>query len=246
MASILWWRSWHGAPMDHKWPVVAARAGVKVGVVSAVAWALFDYASQNEPRGSVTGFDEESYSVYSGFTQDEIHAVITAMTDKGIIETDGTLCNWAKRQPSREDNSSERVARYREMKRNVTQCNAEAEDVTLSSVSVSVSESLSNSVSLSESVSDSESKRPEIFTIYEHEIGALTPMIADELIDASGEYSDDWVADALRESARQNKRSWAYARAILKRRKADGGRVEKKPAVRKLRGPNDEIIEVEA
>lgn len=113
-------------------------------------------------------------------------------------------------------------------------------------VGAAASASASESVNASVSAFASESKRPEIFTIYEHEIGALTPMIADELIDASGEYSDDWVADALRESARQNKRSWAYARAILKRRKADGGRVEKKPATRKLRGPNDEIIEVEA
>ena len=113
-------------------------------------------------------------------------------------------------------------------------------------VGAAASASASESVNASASAFASESKRPEIFTIYEHEIGALTPMIADELIDASGEYSDDWVADALRESARQNKRSWAYARAILKRRKADGGRVEKKPATRVLRGPNDELIEVEA
>lgn len=125
MGNIQWWRSWHDAPMDHKWSVIAARSCVKAGIVSAIAWALMDYASQANPRGSVKGFDTEMYSVFSGFEEVEIVAVIQAMTDKGIIDEDGNLTNWKKRQPDREDDSSERVARFREMKRNVTQCNAE-------------------------------------------------------------------------------------------------------------------------
>ena len=107
-------------------------------------------------------------------------------------------------------------------------------------VAASASASVYESVNASESV-----KRPEIFGIYEQEIGALTSTIADDLINATEDYPEEWIADALKESARQNKRSWAYAKAILKRRKADGGRVEKKPATRTLRGPNDELIEVE-
>jgi hypothetical protein len=122
-----WWRSWHGAPMDHKWAVIAARSGAKVGVVSAIAWALMDYASQNEDRGSVLGFDVELYAVYSGFSEDEIEAVLRAMNDKHFIE-EGRLVNWEKRQPQREDNSRERVTRCREKKRSVTQCNASDTD----------------------------------------------------------------------------------------------------------------------
>ena len=109
--------------MDHKYPVIAAKAGVKVGVVSAVMWALLDYASQNEPRGSIDGFDVEIYAVYSGFSEDEVNSIIRVMGEKDII-TNGSLVNWEKRQPKREDNSSDRVTKYREMKRNVTQCNA--------------------------------------------------------------------------------------------------------------------------
>ena len=136
MSNIQWWRSWHGAPTDHKWAVIAARSKVKVGIVSAIAWALMDYASQNNERGSVSGFDIETYSVYSGFEEQEINAVIKAMNDKLMI-VDNMFTNWEKRQPKREDdNSSERVARHREMKRNVTQCNAKEEDVTISSSSL--------------------------------------------------------------------------------------------------------------
>lgn len=142
MTTLSWWRSWHGAPMDNKWPVIAARSGVKVGIVSAVAWALFDYASQHKDRGSVDGFDTEVYSVYSGFPEVEVVAVIQAMTDKGII-VDGKLVNWEKRQPKREDDSKDRVAKFRAKSKDVTQCNAEKESVTLSSVSVSLSSSVS-------------------------------------------------------------------------------------------------------
>lgn len=124
MSTFQWWRSWHDAPMDHKWAVIAARSGVKTGIVSAIAWALMDYASQQVERGTVEGFDTEMYAIYSGFDEVEIAAVIQAMTDKGIID-DGKLVNWKKRQPEREDNSTARVTKHREMKRDETQCNAE-------------------------------------------------------------------------------------------------------------------------
>ncbi|HPS48947.1 MAG TPA: hypothetical protein PKX37_10760 [Flexilinea sp.] len=111
-----WWRSWHGAPMDHKWAVIAARSGVKAGIVSAIAWELLDYASQNEDRGSIDGFDIEEYSIYSGFSEDEISAVINAMIDKGIIK-DNRFVNWGKRQPKSES-AIERNKKYRSMTKN--------------------------------------------------------------------------------------------------------------------------------
>lgn len=127
MGSISWWRSWHGAPTDHKWPVIAARSGVKVGVVSAIAWALLDYASQHKDRGSIEGFDTEEYAIYSGFSEEEIKAVMQAMSDKKII-VDGHFTNWEKRQPKREDDSRDRVRKFREVKRNVTHGNAPEEE----------------------------------------------------------------------------------------------------------------------
>lgn len=126
--TISWWRSWHNAPTDHKWAVIASRANVKTGIVSAIAWALFDYASQHVDRGSIKDFDVETYAVYSGFDDQEINAVIKAMCDKGIITNDSKLSNWDKRQPKREDYSTERVSRFRTMKRNETQCNAPDKD----------------------------------------------------------------------------------------------------------------------
>ena len=60
--------------------------------------------------------------------------------------------------------------------------------------------------------------RPNIFALYEQNIGLLTPMLADELRDAEKTYPAAWIEDAFREAVRQNARSWAYIRKILERR----------------------------
>ena len=138
--TIEWWRSWHGAPTDNKWLLIGRRAGVAPGIVSAIVWALFDYASQNNERGSIANFDTETYAEFSGFSETDITAVIEALHDKHIIDDKDHLTAWDKRQPKREDNSAERVREHRARrdvtrrnaeKQNVTQRNAEKQNVTL-------------------------------------------------------------------------------------------------------------------
>ncbi len=70
-------------------------------------------------------------------------------------------------------------------------------------------------------------ERPGIFTLYEQNIGPLTPMIADMLHDAESSYPEDWIADALRIAVENNKRNWRYVEAIL-RRWQEKGRDERK------------------
>jgi DnaD/phage-associated family protein len=67
---------------------------------------------------------------------------------------------------------------------------------------------------------------PNIFKLYEENIGPLTPMIADALKDAEGIYPPEWIADAMEQSVKLNKRSWKYIEAILRRWKEEG-RAEK-------------------
>ena len=66
------------------------------------------------------------------------------------------------------------------------------------------------------------SKRPNVFAVYEQEIGMITPLIAEELKAAESEYSQGWIEDAIREAARNGKRSWNYTRAILRRWEREG------------------------
>jgi DnaD/phage-associated family protein len=65
-------------------------------------------------------------------------------------------------------------------------------------------------------------QRPNIFRLYEENIGPLTPLIADALKDAEEAYSAEWVAETIDLAVRNNKRSWRYCEAILKRWKEEG------------------------
>jgi len=69
-------------------------------------------------------------------------------------------------------------------------------------------------------------ERPNIYKLYEENIGPLTAMIADKLKDAEETYSQEWLADAIERSVAQNVRKWNYIEAILKRWKEEG-RAEK-------------------
>jgi len=65
-------------------------------------------------------------------------------------------------------------------------------------------------------------ERPNVFKLYEENIGALTPLIADALKDAEELYSPEWIADSIELAVKNNKRSWRYCEAILKRWKEEG------------------------
>ena len=65
-------------------------------------------------------------------------------------------------------------------------------------------------------------EQPDIFTLYEQNIGMLTPMIADELREAEKLYPEDWIRDAIKEAVSLNKRNWRYIARILERWSAEG------------------------
>ena len=66
------------------------------------------------------------------------------------------------------------------------------------------------------------SERPNIFKLYEENIGPLTPLIADALKDAEQTYPPEWAAEALEIAVLKNKRNWKYVEAILRRWKEEG------------------------
>jgi DNA replication protein len=65
-------------------------------------------------------------------------------------------------------------------------------------------------------------ERRNIFKLYEENIGPLTPLIADALLDAEKTYSEEWVGEAIGLAVTNNKRNWKYCEAILKRWKEEG------------------------
>jgi len=65
-------------------------------------------------------------------------------------------------------------------------------------------------------------ERPNIFKLYEENIGPLTPLLADALKEAEQAYPPEWIAEALGEAIKNNKRNWKYVEAILRRWKEEG------------------------
>jgi DNA replication protein len=67
-----------------------------------------------------------------------------------------------------------------------------------------------------------EPERPNIFALYEQNVGLLQPIIAEELRDAEDTYPEEWIEDAFRIAAENNARNWRYIRSILERWANDG------------------------
>ena len=53
------------------------------------------------------------------------------------------------------------------------------------------------------------------FRLYENNIGLLTSIIRDKMLDAIDNYPNQWILDAINEAVVHNARSWAYIDKIL-------------------------------
>ncbi len=61
-----------------------------------------------------------------------------------------------------------------------------------------------------------------IFQLYEENIGAITPMMADILKQDEAEYPAEWLVEALQIAVKSNRRTWRYVQGILTRWKKEG------------------------
>lgn len=64
--------------------------------------------------------------------------------------------------------------------------------------------------------------RTNIYALYEDNIGLIGPQLAQYLQEAEDRYPERWIADAFAIAIRENKRSWSYISAILRRWAAEG------------------------
>ena len=64
--------------------------------------------------------------------------------------------------------------------------------------------------------------RSNIFTLYEENIGPVTPLLVDELREAETTYPWVWVQEAFREAVALRRRNWRYISRILERWAEEG------------------------
>lgn len=69
-------------------------------------------------------------------------------------------------------------------------------------------------------------KAPNIFELYEQNIGVITPMMVDILKDDETTYPAEWIKEAIQIAVTRNVRTWNYVQAILKRWQKEGYRDE--------------------
>ncbi|MEX1159130.1 MAG: DnaD domain protein [Thermomicrobiales bacterium] len=65
-------------------------------------------------------------------------------------------------------------------------------------------------------------ERPSVFTLYEQNVGLVTPIIADRLIEALERYPEAWVEEAIEEAVAYNRRNWRYIQRILENWASEG------------------------
>lgn len=73
-----------------------------------------------------------------------------------------------------------------------------------------------------EVAAETAAETPDIFSLYEENIGMLTPLIADELKEAEKLYPRQWIEDATKEAVALNKRNWRYIARILEHWSSEG------------------------
>ncbi|MYE78216.1 MAG: DnaD domain protein [Chloroflexi bacterium] len=64
--------------------------------------------------------------------------------------------------------------------------------------------------------------RPSLYALYEDNLGALTPMIAEAIGDAESTYPREWIEDAMRYAAQRNARNWRYVQKMLENWQQEG------------------------
>ncbi|MHB8575769.1 MAG: DnaD domain-containing protein [Dehalococcoidia bacterium] len=67
---------------------------------------------------------------------------------------------------------------------------------------------------------------PNIFLLYEENVGVISPLLAEQLAQAEGEYPWPWIVAAFREAVALNRRSWRYIERILERWRTEGPDLE--------------------
>ncbi|MCI0711399.1 MAG: DnaD domain protein [Chloroflexi bacterium] len=65
-------------------------------------------------------------------------------------------------------------------------------------------------------------ERPNIFVVYEQNIGSITHRIADQLRSLEDDYPEQWIVDAIYIATENNRRSLRYIEAILERWNREG------------------------
>jgi DNA replication protein len=77
-----------------------------------------------------------------------------------------------------------------------------------------------------EAIDGGQNETPNIFALYEENIGTIPPILVDEIHEAEVLYPRAWIEAAFKEAVVNNRRTWRYIARILERWKIEGPNYE--------------------
>ncbi len=83
-------------------------------------------------------------------------------------------------------------------------------------------------------------QRPNVFILYEQNVGVLTPMIAEKLRDMEKTYAPEWINEAFEIAISRNKRHLRYIQSILKKWETEGRDTGRDGGYHEIAGRNSE------
>lgn len=113
-----WFRWYHGTVTDTKFTQVARLSGLPKTTVLAIWASLMEYASKDKKagRGCLAGFDASLVAANLEINTEAVETVCNTMKHVSVLHTVSSVSyikNWLKRQPKREQKSTERVRKFR-------------------------------------------------------------------------------------------------------------------------------------
>ncbi|HEY8214692.1 MAG TPA: hypothetical protein VIG36_11250 [Methylocystis sp.] len=121
-----WVRLWDDMPTDPKWRVIARRSGRPLPeVLSVFVFMMANAGANATERGELSNWSDEDVGAALDIDGEHVAAIREAMQGKTL---DGDkLSGWERRQPKREDNSSDRAKAWREEQKRMRMENEERE-----------------------------------------------------------------------------------------------------------------------
>ena len=120
-----WVRLWSGMTADPKWQTIARKSGQPRHLVISLFIHMMLEANEADERGDISAMSTEDAASTMDCDEEQISAILQAMQGR-VIDANGRLSGWDRRQPIREDSgnektgassSTERVRAFRERRR---------------------------------------------------------------------------------------------------------------------------------
>jgi len=187
-----------------------------IGLNEAIVIQQLHYRLQNPKTGALNDGLKWEYSTYEEWQQ--VFTFWSARTIQRVfldLEKRGLIVS-AQFDKSGYDRRKYYRINYDQL-RMIDSANLSSSMVpTLASSLIGITKSINNNDKDDAAPKAKTSTTPNVFALYESEIGQLTPMVAEKLKDAEQAYSEQWVLDAIELAVEHNKRNWKYCEAILK------------------------------